>query len=55
MFGQTPPPQAPPPMSMNDPNAWLRRIDQTTTMTYHWVRAGVIASIVLLILILIGF
>ena len=38
-----------------DPNEVLRRIDQNATMTYHWVRAGVIVVIVLLIAILLGF
>ncbi len=33
----------------------LRRIDQQTTMTFHWVRLGVIVTIILLLLILIGF
>lgn len=41
--------------STSDPNELLRRIDQQTTMTFHWVRAGLIAIIVLLILIAIGF
>ena len=38
-----------------DPNELQRAIYQNTTMTYHWVRAGVVVVIVLLILILLGF
>lgn len=48
-------PQPPP---MNDPNELLnrvRRIDQTTTQMFHWVRIGVVALIVLaIVIILIG-
>ncbi len=33
----------------------LRRIDQNTTMMFHWIRAGMIVVIVLLILIALGF
>jgi hypothetical protein len=53
MFGQR---QRPVPLSAtssNDPNEMLRRIDQQTTMIYHWVRAGFIATILLLIVIVV--
>jgi len=39
---------------MNDPNELLnriRRIDQTATQTFHWVRTGVVVLIVLALLI----
>jgi hypothetical protein len=42
--------------SMNDPNELLnriRRIDQTTTQTFHWVRIGVVVLIVLSIAVII--
>jgi hypothetical protein len=42
--------------SMNDPNELLnriRRIDQTTAQTFHWVRIGVVVLIVLAIVIVI--
>jgi hypothetical protein len=43
---------------MNDPNELLttiRRIDQTTAQTFHWVRIGVVVLIVLTVVaILIG-
>ena len=38
---------------MNDPNELLRRIDQNTQQTYHWVRAGIVAIIVLLVLVVL--
>jgi len=41
---------------MNDPNELLnriRRIDQTTSQTFHWVRIGVVILIVLAILIIL--
>jgi hypothetical protein len=48
-------PQSP---QMNDPNELLntiRRIDQTTAQTFHWVRIGVVVLIALTIVaILIG-
>jgi hypothetical protein len=44
-------PTAPP----SDPNELLRRIDQQTTQMFHWVRAGmVIVILLLIILIFIG-
>lgn len=49
------PMSATPNYTMNDPNEMLRRIDQQTTMIFHWVRAGVIVVIILLILIALGF
>ena len=55
MFGRrlasSPAPDATP----TDPNELLRRIDRQTTQMFHWVRAGVVVIIVLLIIsILIG-
>jgi hypothetical protein len=44
---------APPQYPMSDPNALLRKIDQTTTQTYHWVRIGVVVLIILAIVIVI--
>jgi|HubBroStandDraft_1064217.scaffolds.fasta_scaffold84797_2 hypothetical protein len=48
----------PQPPQMNDPNELIntiRRIDQTATQTFHWVRIGVIVLILLVIVsILIG-
>jgi hypothetical protein len=41
---------------MNDPNELLnriRRIDQTTAQTFHWVRIGVVVLVVLAIAIII--
>ena len=46
-------PQTP---TMNDPNELLnrvRKIDQQTTQTFHWVRLGVIVLIVLAVVIII--
>ncbi len=39
----------------SDPNELLRRIDQQTTMMFHWVRAGMVVVIILLILVVLGF
>lgn len=36
---------------MYDPNELLRRIDMTTTQTFHWVRIGFIVVIILLIVV----
>jgi hypothetical protein len=48
----------PQPPMMNDPNELLnriRRIDQTATQTFHWVRIGVVVLIILgIIFIFIG-
>lgn len=55
MFGRGPGSAAIPSASPSDPNDLLRRIDQQTTQMYHWVRAGVIVIIVLLLLIALGF
>lgn len=55
MLGPRPISGAPSPVSVTDPNALLQHIDQTTTMVYHWVRAGIVVTIVLLILVLVGF
>lgn len=55
MMGQVPMPGMPSPLPATDPNALLQHIDQTTTTMYHWVRAGVIVTIVLLLLVLVGF
>ncbi len=41
---------------MNDPNELLnriRRIDQTTAQTFHWVRIGVVVLVVLAIAVII--
>ncbi len=46
----------PQPSAMNDPNELLnrvRRIDQQTTQTFHWVRLGVIVLVVLAVVIII--
>lgn len=55
MFGQRSRPMASSPPPTSDPNEMLQRIDQTTTMMFHWLRAGVVIAIVLLIAILLGF
>jgi len=52
MFGQRPASQA---LPATDPNSLLQRIDQQTTQMFHWVRAGIIVMIILLIAIAIGF
>jgi hypothetical protein len=48
----------PQPPQMNDPNELLnrvRRIDQTTAQTFHWVRIGIIVLILLaLVIVVIG-
>lgn len=47
---------APQPPQMNDPNELLnrvRKIDQTTTQTFHWVRLGVVVLIILAVVIII--
>jgi len=55
MFGQRP---GSAPLSTTlptDPNELMRRIAQQTTMTYLWVRAGVIVIVLLLaVVVLIG-
>jgi len=44
-------PTAPP----SDPNELLRQINQRTTQMFHWVRAGMIVIIILLLfVVLIG-
>ena len=48
MSASTPWTPAPPPPTY-DPNALLRRIDQTTTQIFHWVRIGVVVLIVLVL------
>lgn len=52
MSGALPWSPAPPPPS-NDPNEMLRRIDQTTTQIYHWIRIGFVITIILLILVVL--
>lgn len=37
----------------NDPNELLRRIDQRTTQMFHWIRAGLVVVILLLILVVL--
>lgn len=54
MFGRRMMPTAPAAPPTNDPNEMLRRIDQQTTQMFHWVRAGMIVVIILLILIALG-
>jgi hypothetical protein len=48
-------PQSP---QMNDPNELLnriRKIDQTTTQTFHWVRLGIVVLILLgIVIVIIG-
>lgn len=44
----------PPPLS--DPNELIkriRRIDETTTQTFHWVRIGVVVLILLAVVVII--
>lgn len=53
MFGQRPTSPAIPSAPPSDPNEVLRHIDQQTTMTYHWVRAGIVVIIALLILVVL--
>lgn len=55
MFGQRSRPLATPAAPPSDPNELLRLIDQRTTMTFHWVRAGIVVIIILLLLIAVGF
>ena len=55
MFGQRPLSTAMPTAPPSDPNALLQRIDQRTTQMFHWVRAGIIVIILLLVFVaLIG-
>ncbi len=37
----------------NDPTELLQRIDRTTTQMFHWVRAGFIVVILLLVLVVL--
>ena len=53
MFGQRQGSAAIPVAQPSDPNELLRRIDQQTTMIYHWVRAGVVVIILLLVLVVL--
>ena len=55
MFGQKLGSAGPAVSTPTDPNELQRAIYQNTTMTYHWVRAGVIAIVILLVLIVLGF
>lgn len=41
------------PTAPSDPNELLRLINQTTTQTYHWIRAGVIVIVLLVIVAII--
>lgn len=45
-------PTAMPPGPPTDPNELLRRIDQRTTQMFHWVRAGMVVVILLLIILI---
>jgi hypothetical protein len=55
MTGLWPRSPAPPAPLSNDPNELLRRIDRNTTQIFHWVRAGFIVVILLLVfLVIIG-
>jgi hypothetical protein len=58
MSAPTPWSGLPQPPQMNDPNELLnriRRIDQTTAQTFHWVRIGVVVLIVLgIVIVIIG-
>jgi hypothetical protein len=50
-------PSAPQPTSTllsADPNELLRRIDQNTAQTFTWVKYGMAAVIILLVLIALG-
>lgn len=53
MFGQRPMSTELPSAQSSDPNELLRRIDQRTTQMFHWIRAGLIVVILLLILIVL--
>jgi hypothetical protein len=46
-------PMSPPPPTTYDPNALLRKIDQTTSQIFHWVRIGVVVIIILLIVVVL--
>jgi uncharacterized membrane protein YukC len=37
----------------SDPNELLQRIDQTTMQMFHWIRVGMVAVILLLIVVII--
>jgi ABC-type microcin C transport system permease subunit YejE len=52
MAGSLPWSQAPPPPPSNEPTELLRRIDQNTQQIFHWVRAGFVVAIVLLIIVI---
>lgn len=53
MFRQTQAPTAMPSAPPSDPNELLQRIDRQTTQMFHWVRAGMIVVILLLIIAII--
>jgi hypothetical protein len=55
MFSRGPASTAMPTAPPSDPNELLRRIDQQTTQMFHWVRAGMVVVIILLLLIAVGF
>ena len=54
MFGQRPASASLSNTSPRDPNELLQRIDQQTTMIFHWVRTGIIVVIILLVAIALG-
>lgn len=55
MFRQSPTTSQLPSAQTSDPNELLRRIDQQTTQMFHWIRAGIIIIILLLVfLVVIG-
>jgi hypothetical protein len=53
MFGQRPMSPAMPTQPPSSPNELLQRIDQQTTQMFHWIRAGTIVIILLLVLVVL--
>jgi hypothetical protein len=47
-------PQPSPSLPSADPNELLRRIDQNTAQTFTWVKYGMTAVLILLVLIALG-
>lgn len=53
MFGQMRRPGSPAAMPTNDPNELLQRIDQRSLQMFHWIRAGIVVIILLLVLVVL--